>query len=209
MRIKRDDTVAFVIDFQERLYPFIHEYEKLTMNVVRLIKGLNVLGIKMIVTEQYSKGLGHTIPEIQEALGNYEPVEKSTFSSCGSKEVYDNLIQFEKKNVIVIGIESHVCVLQTTIDLIAMGYKPVLIEDCVSSRNINDKIWGFWGPDDKSPLIWNNTQTLLTKYGLRLDIIYEDPEDIYWMLFDNFSDILIINEIEFIKNINKHTQDTL
>jgi nicotinamidase-related amidase len=140
MRIKRDDTVAFVIDFQERLYPFIHEYEKLTMNVVRLIKGLNVLGIKMIVTEQYSKGLGHTIPEIQEALGNYEPVEKSTFSSCGSKEVYDNLIQFEKKNVIVIGIESHVCVLQTTIDLIAMGYKPVLIEDCVSSRNINDKI---------------------------------------------------------------------
>lgn len=140
MRIKRDNTVALVIDFQERLYPFIHEHEKLTKNVVRLINGLNVLGIKMIVTEQYSKGLGHTIQEIQEALGNYEHIEKSTFSSCGSKEVCDDLSRFSKKNVIVFGIESHVCVLQSTVDLIAMGYQPVLIEDCVSSRSINDKV---------------------------------------------------------------------
>jgi nicotinamidase-related amidase len=140
MRIKRDNTIALVIDFQERLYPFIHEHEKLTKNAVRLINGLNVLGIKMIVTEQYSKGLGHTIQEIKEALGNYEHIEKNTFSSCGSKEVCDDLIRFAKKNVIVFGIESHVCVLQSTFDLIALGYQPVLIEDCVSSRSINDKI---------------------------------------------------------------------
>jgi nicotinamidase-related amidase len=139
MRIKRDNTVAIVIDFQERLYPYIHESEKLTINVVRLIKGLNALGIKMIVTEQYSKGLGHTIGEIQEAIGDYEHIEKDTFSSCGAAEVCDYLSKSGKKNVIVIGIESHVCVLQTTVDLIAMGYQPVLIEDCVSSRNINDK----------------------------------------------------------------------
>ena len=87
MRIKRENTAALVIDFQERLYPFIHDNEKLTKNVVRLINGLNVLGIKMIVTEQYSKGLGHTIPEIQDALGNYEHIEKDTFSCCGSKDV--------------------------------------------------------------------------------------------------------------------------
>jgi nicotinamidase-related amidase len=112
VRIKRDNTVALVIDFQERLYPFIQEHEKLTKNVVRLINGLNVLGIKMIVTEQYSKGLGHTIREIQEALGNYEHIEKNTFSSCGSIEVCDDLNLLGKKNVIVFGIESHVCVLQ-------------------------------------------------------------------------------------------------
>ncbi|MEI7483773.1 MAG: hydrolase [Ignavibacteriota bacterium] len=140
MRIKRDNTVAIVIDFQERLYPLIHDNEKLTKNVVRLINGLNVLEIKMITTEQYSKGLGHTIPEIKEALGNYGHIEKDTFSSCGSKEVCDTLSKSEKKNVIVIGIESHVCVLQTTVDLIAMGYQPVLIEDCVSSRSLNDKV---------------------------------------------------------------------
>ena len=139
MRIKRENTVALVIDFQERLYPFIHENEKLTKNVVRLINGLNALGIKMIVTEQYSKGLGHTIADIQAALGNYAHIEKGSFSCCGSDEVCDNLKSSGKKNVIVIGIESHVCVLQTTVDLIAMGYQPVLIEDCVSSRCINDK----------------------------------------------------------------------
>lgn len=139
MRIKRDNTVALVIDFQERLYPFIHDNEKLTKNVVRLLKGLNVLGIQMIVTEQYSKGLGHTIAEIQEALGNYEHIEKDTFSSCGSADVCNTLSNSGKKNVIVFGIESHVCVLQTTIDLIAMGYQPILIEDCVSSRSVNDK----------------------------------------------------------------------
>jgi nicotinamidase-related amidase len=139
MRIKRDNTSAIVIDFQERLYPFIYEHEKLTKNVVRLINGLNVLGINLIVTEQYSKGLGHTIPQIQEALGDYEHIEKGTFSCCGSNEVCDTLSTLGKKNVIVIGIESHVCVLQTTVDLIAMGYQPVLIEDCVSSRSLNDK----------------------------------------------------------------------
>ena len=140
MRIKRDNTAAIVIDFQERLYPFIHDNDKLTKNVVRLINGLNILGVKMIVTEQYSKGLGHTIPEIQEAIGKYEHIEKGTFSCCGSEEVCDNLKQSGKKNIIVLGIESHVCVLQTTVDLIGMGYQPVLIEDCVSSRNINTKL---------------------------------------------------------------------
>jgi nicotinamidase-related amidase len=139
MRIKRDNTSAIVIDFQERLYPFIYDNERLTKNVVRLIKGLNVLGVKMIVTEQYSKGLGHTIPEIKEAIGNYEHIEKGTFSCCGSVEVCDGLSNLGKKNIIVSGIESHVCVLQTTVDLIAMGYQPILIEDCVSSRSLNDK----------------------------------------------------------------------
>ncbi len=139
MRINRNNTQALIIDFQERLYPFIQENEKLTKNVIRLIKGLKVLGIDMVITEQYSKGLGHTITEISEAIENYNYIEKDTFSCCGSIEVCDKLKSTGKKNVIVIGIESHVCVLQTTIDLIAMGFQPVLIEDCVSSRNLNDK----------------------------------------------------------------------
>ena len=97
MRIKRDNTTSLIIDFQERLYPFIYDNEKLTKNVVRLIKGLNALGIKMIVTEQYSKGLGHTIPEIKEAIGDYKHIEKDTFSCCGSVDVCDNLSKSVKK----------------------------------------------------------------------------------------------------------------
>ena len=140
MRIKKEDTLALIIDFQERLFPFIHESEKLTKNAVRLIQGLKALDIRMIVTQQYTKGLGGTSKEISDAIGDYQHVEKDSFSCCGSDEVCSSLKYFGKKNVIVFGIESHVCVLQTVIDLIAMGYQPVLIEDCVSSRNPNDKM---------------------------------------------------------------------
>jgi nicotinamidase-related amidase len=139
MRIRKEETAALVIDFQEKLFPFIFDTENLTKNTVRLIKGLKLIGIKLFVTEQYSKGLGHTVETISEALGDYSHIEKSTFSCCGSGEVRSVLKKSGAKNIIVFGIEAHVCVLQTTIDLIHMGYKPVLIEDCVSSRNPNDK----------------------------------------------------------------------
>jgi nicotinamidase-related amidase len=139
MRIKRDETAGLIIDIQERLYPFIHDNENLTKNTVRLIQGLKVLGIELFVTEQYSKGLGHTIQPVSDAIGPYTHFEKMSFSCCGSDEVCSSLKSSKKKNVIITGIESHVCVLQTTVDLIALGYQPVLIEDCVSSRNPNDK----------------------------------------------------------------------
>lgn len=139
MRIRKQDTVALIIDVQERLHPFIHENDKLTNSLVRLVNGLKVLGIDIIVTEQYSKGLGHTIPQVSEALGDYEHIEKMSFSCCGSGEFCSTLDLKGKKYVIIAGIESHVCVLQTVLDIIAMNRIPVLVEDCVSSRNINDK----------------------------------------------------------------------
>jgi nicotinamidase-related amidase len=139
MRIRKEDTAALVVDFQEKLFPFIHESENLIKNTVRLINGLKVLGISMFVTEQYSKGLGNTIEPIGEALGEYSHIEKSSFSCCGNSDVCKVLEKSGMKNILVFGIEAHVCVLQTTVDLIQLGYKPVLIEDCVSSRNPNDK----------------------------------------------------------------------
>ena len=139
MRIKKEDTVAVIIDFQERLFPFIHEHEKLTKNAVRLIQGLKALEIPMVVTQQYTKGLGGTSREISDAIGNYTHIEKGSFSCCGSDEFCNTMKNHGRKNAVVLGIESHVCVLQTVIDLIEMGYQPVLIEDCVSSRNPGDK----------------------------------------------------------------------
>ncbi len=139
MRIKRENTAGLVIDFQERLYPFIHDNDTLTKNTVRLIQGLKALGLDIIVTEQYSKGLGNTIKPVQDALGDYKHIEKMSFSCCGSDDVCSVLKRSGKKNVVICGIESHVCVLQTVIDLIGLGYQPVLVEDCVSSRNPNDK----------------------------------------------------------------------
>lgn len=142
MRLLKDETIVVVIDIQEKLFPHIAENDILTENCKKIIEGLKILEIPFLVTEQYTKGLGSTIPEIKEVLGDlYKPIEKIDFSCCGSSEFLEVLRNSGKKNVVLIGIETHVCVLQTALDLLSEGFQPVLIEDCVSSRSlINKKI---------------------------------------------------------------------
>lgn len=140
MRILKDKTIAVVIDFQERIFPAIHEHEKLTKNVPLLIDGLKALEIPLLVTEQYVKGLGPTIPEIATTLDGIDRIEKASFSCCDEPRFMMELASSGKEFVIIAGIESHVCVLQTVIDLQQNGYHPVVVEDCISSRKPNDKL---------------------------------------------------------------------
>ena len=135
MRILRGKTAALVIDYQEKLVPVMHEKERLIQNSCILLAGLEALGIPMAVTQQYTKGLGMTVEEITEACKEIEYAEKITFSAF-------NHIEYDikgKKYIIVCGIEAHICVLQTVLDLIEEGYIPVVVEDCISSRKPNDK----------------------------------------------------------------------
>lgn len=140
MRILKENTIALVIDVQYRLFSHIYDFENLEFHMLRLINGLQALNIPIQITEQYVKGLGPTIQTIQEELDeSYRPIEKMEFS-CLDNELYSQALkETGKKNVIIMGIESHVCVLQTTIDLIANGYQVIVIEDCVSSRKLTDK----------------------------------------------------------------------
>jgi nicotinamidase-related amidase len=140
MRILKDKVVAVIIDFQEKIFPAINEHEKLTRNVPLLIDGLKALGVPVIVTEQYVKGLGPTIPAIAEKLEGIERIEKASFSCCDEPGFMMALASSGRDYVIVAGIESHVCVLQTVIDLQENGYHPVVVEDCISSRKPNDKL---------------------------------------------------------------------
>jgi nicotinamidase-related amidase len=140
MRIRRDNAIAVVIDVQERLFPHIHDHEQLGKDIEKFIIGMQILNLPIIVTEQYSKGLGKTIAPLQTALADYySPMEKITFSCCGEQEFVDSLENLGRKQVLLVGIETHVCVLQTALDLRAAGYRPVVIEDCISSRKPNDK----------------------------------------------------------------------
>ncbi len=139
MRILKENTIGLLIDFQEKLFPHMQEKEQLELKVSKLITGLKILEITVLVTEQYSKGLGDTIPSLQKLFSDCSAIEKMTFSCCDEPVFLKRLQQSEKKNVILCGIETHVCVLQTTIDLLQAGYQPVVVEDCVSSRNLNDK----------------------------------------------------------------------
>jgi hypothetical protein len=117
----------------------MQEREQLEQNLVTLAAGLKVLEIPMLVTEQYTKGLGFTILPLKNALGDYSSIEKIAFSCCDEPQFSKALSVTGKKNVILCGIETHVCVLQTAIDLLQAGYQPVVIEDCVSSRKLSDK----------------------------------------------------------------------
>jgi len=134
MRITKENTVGLVIDIQERLFPAMLEKEILLKNTLILIQGLSELKLPLLITQQYTKGLGATIPEIKSVIPEFSFIEKRDFSCCDEPAVLEKLKELKAKNVIVCGIESHVCVLQTAVDLKDAGFNPIVVMDCVSSR---------------------------------------------------------------------------
>lgn len=141
--ITRDDTAFVVIDFQEKLMPAMSGRELLEDRTVRLVKGMKTLEIPTVVTQQYTKGIGPTIPSIAEALGEYEPIDKTTFSCMKNEEFIEKFRALDRKNVVVCGIEAHICVQQTVLQLIEAGYNVYVPADCVSSRAPEDKMWSI------------------------------------------------------------------
>jgi len=139
MRIELNKTQALVIDIQEKLFPHINNNEQLLQNSITLTKGLKLLEIPFVLNEQYPKGLGHTIEPIKKLLENETVYEKVTFSCCQTEDTMQSIKNRNKKFVIVFGIEAHICVLQSVLDLLEAGFTPVLVTDCIDSRNSNDK----------------------------------------------------------------------
>lgn len=123
-----------MIDFQEKLVPAVAGSKELMERVQRLLKGLKVLDVPMVVTQQYTKGLGMSVPEIWEASGKADYLDKITFSGLQAVET----LILGKKYILVCGMEAHCCVLQTVIDLAGAGYIPVLVTDCIGSRREMD-----------------------------------------------------------------------
>lgn len=138
MRIKAADCAGLVVDIQERLFPHMHEGEKVLARVGILLEGFNILKIPVLVTEQYPRGLGQTLPQVRELVETAGPIEKISFSCCGEENFRTRLALLEKKYVVICGIEAHVCVLQTVIDLLESELRPVVVADCISSRNPGD-----------------------------------------------------------------------
>ena len=138
--LKAENTCLLVIDLQERLMPAINGNEDLLKRCSALIKGMKLLEVPILVTQQYTKGLGPTVPQIAEALGDFEPIEKVTFSCLAEKKFRQELHDLDKDYVVVIGAEAHICVQQTVLDLLDKEHHNVyLIADCVGSRHDTDK----------------------------------------------------------------------
>ncbi len=132
--LRRDEALLVVVDIQERLAVVMAERERVVANTRRLIAAARLFGLPVFVTEQYPKGLGPTVPEIREALTPYAPVEKITFSCCGEPDFQDSLSETGRRHVILCGMETHVCVLQTCIGLLRDGYVVHLVQDAACSR---------------------------------------------------------------------------
>lgn len=139
MRIIKEKTAGLIIDVQEKLFPHMDAGEQLEKNLQVLLSGLKVLEVPVLLTEQYVKGLGPTIHSVRTLVDHWSPVEKLSFSCCDEPLFYNTLKSIKPEFVVVAGIEAHVCVLQTVVDLISNGFIPVVVEDCISSRKPSDK----------------------------------------------------------------------
>jgi hypothetical protein len=144
MRLQVSSSVAVLVDVQERLFPHMHLAQELGRSLSILLQGFTVLGVPLVVTQQYTKGLGPTIPELRALLeaggaGREGPVEKISFGCCEEPAFVARLEALGRRQVILAGIESHVCVLQTALGLLERGFHPVVVADCVSSRAPGDR----------------------------------------------------------------------
>lgn len=137
-RLNRDEVILVAIDFQERLLPAMAEKEKIEKNFIKLASGLNVFEIPKLVTTQYARGLGVTTDDIAYALGEFSEIDKTTFSAYKNVEFKDALWTSGRKTVIMTGIETHICVEQTTLDLLEAGYNVVVVADCMRSRDLDN-----------------------------------------------------------------------
>jgi nicotinamidase-related amidase len=132
--LKPQTTALLLIDIQERILPVINNNQSVVDNTLKLIKGFKILGLPIYFTEQYPKGLGSTVQLIKNELGDLKVFEKMSFSCSGAENLFE---EFHSKNInqiVVCGIEAHVCVQQTVLDLIENGFQVNLVADAISSR---------------------------------------------------------------------------
>lgn len=131
----KDDSVLVIVDIQERLVNAMPVKDAVISNCLHLIELSKMYNMPVLVTEQYPKGLGHTVEEIRNALSVYQPLEKLSFSCCGDRNFIGELNKMNRKNIILAGMEAHVCVLQTCLDLLQEGFNVHLVKDAVCSRS--------------------------------------------------------------------------
>ena len=128
-----------VVDVQGKLAQLMHDKEDLFKNIQILIKAAKILHIPIIWCQQCPNALGPTVPSIAKLLADIEPIDKASFSCCGHEHFNNKLNALNRQQVLLCGIETHVCIYQTAVDLLQKGYEVYVIADAVSSRRLENK----------------------------------------------------------------------
>ena len=136
--LRRDDTTLVVVDVQEAFRPAVLDFERTAQNTAVLVEGARAMGVPVVATEQYPEGLGKTVPEVAEHLDE-EPLDKVRFSAANA----DGFSIDGRSQVLVCGIEAHVCVSQTALDLLADGREVHVAEDATTSRTKENREVGL------------------------------------------------------------------
>ena len=130
----RDDSLLLIIDIQEAMPRVIDRWEIVSSRTKQLIQSANVLDVPILFTEQYKKVLGETISELFQEIESLQVFQKEHLSACLEEEFIPTLQSFNREKIVVVGMETHVCVLQTCLDLIKAGFQVHLVADAVASR---------------------------------------------------------------------------
>lgn len=134
--IDRSDALLVVIDIQEKMRKAINDADRVIDNICRMVRGCRALGVPILVTEHYSKGLMATVPEVQEALGDaYNPLEKITFSAAKDMDFMRAFEAAGRQQILICGVETHICVYQTARDLHNLGWNVEVVADAVGARS--------------------------------------------------------------------------
>ncbi len=132
-------TALLIIDVQEKLFPRVENNEEVLNTMIKVIKGFQILGIPIYATEQYPQGLGETIPEIKHLLGPGQIYfSKTSFSCLGNEHIQEILLSHGANQWVLVGLEAHVCVLQSARSLLQADQEVVVLNDAISSRSVYD-----------------------------------------------------------------------
>lgn len=158
--LERDAALLVVVDLQERLAVVMEERHTVVANTLHLIEAAKLLSIPIMLTEQYPKGLGRTVSEVRDALPSHEAIEKIAFGCCGEPRFQNTLVSFGRRKVIVCGMETHVCVLQTCLGLLRDSYLVHVVTDAMCSRTKENHKTGIQFMRDAGAVI-TGTETVL------------------------------------------------
>jgi nicotinamidase-related amidase len=176
----KDRCALIVIDVQEAFGKMIPDFADFATRVATVLRGIQILEVPVFVTEQYPKGLGHTAEEIRQVLhDDYEAVEKTAFSSCGTQNFADRLAELNADQVILCGLETHICVSQTAHDLLYRGFQVHVLSDCVTSRFEYNRLIGL-AKMTRSGVIESSTEMAL--FELMSDSKHEKFKEIQTLI---------------------------
>ncbi len=137
--LRSEKTALLVVDVQGKLAQMMYGKQALFENLQKTIKGIQAMGIPILWVEQNPEGLGSTIPEVAELIAGINPISKISFSCCKNEHFIQALKATNRNQILIVGIEAHICVYQTAVALVQLGYEVEVVTDAVSSRTIENK----------------------------------------------------------------------